>query len=295
MQQIVGAAPLRGPIPSSRSREMSPWLDLRVPPKAEKLPARGGADAPALPEDAPAGGRARLLAAREVPLHRPRRARRGVEHVQPPRERERRPGTTALNETPGRVGPPIEPPPADVRQYWRDWLDARRPSRSGRSGRTSAAGGRSASCPNVLLRPLREPEARHAGRRCRRIAASSDPDPEPRLGADPRVLLVRLDEAERRESVPLGGAFWDAGHELLERRSRPQEERAPARSTARERRRWSRARSASAPACRGVWLDGGELEPRRGAIEAGSDRGRAAPGAVQRECESGRCGQPFAS
>jgi aryl sulfotransferase len=27
-----------------------------------------------------------------------------------------------LNDTPGRVGPPIEPPPDDIRQYWHDWL-----------------------------------------------------------------------------------------------------------------------------------------------------------------------------
>ena len=29
----------------------------------------------------------------------------------------------ALNETPGRVGPPIERPPEDIRQYWREWMD----------------------------------------------------------------------------------------------------------------------------------------------------------------------------
>ncbi len=28
----------------------------------------------------------------------------------------------ALNDTPGRVGAPIEKPPADIRQYWNDWL-----------------------------------------------------------------------------------------------------------------------------------------------------------------------------
>ena len=28
----------------------------------------------------------------------------------------------ALNETPGRVGPPIEPPPDDIVMYWRDWM-----------------------------------------------------------------------------------------------------------------------------------------------------------------------------
>ena len=29
----------------------------------------------------------------------------------------------ALNDSPGRVGPPIERPPADIREYWRDWMD----------------------------------------------------------------------------------------------------------------------------------------------------------------------------
>ncbi|HEX5125215.1 MAG TPA: sulfotransferase domain-containing protein, partial [Rhodocyclaceae bacterium] len=29
----------------------------------------------------------------------------------------------ALNDSPGRVGPPIEPPPEDVGQYWRDWME----------------------------------------------------------------------------------------------------------------------------------------------------------------------------
>ena len=29
----------------------------------------------------------------------------------------------ALNNTPGRVGPPLEPPPDDIRQYFRDWLE----------------------------------------------------------------------------------------------------------------------------------------------------------------------------
>jgi aryl sulfotransferase len=27
-----------------------------------------------------------------------------------------------LNDTPGRVGPPIGPPPDDIRQYWHDWI-----------------------------------------------------------------------------------------------------------------------------------------------------------------------------
>lgn len=30
---------------------------------------------------------------------------------------------SALKHTPGLVGPPIAPPPADIRRYWREWMD----------------------------------------------------------------------------------------------------------------------------------------------------------------------------
>ena len=88
MQQII-AQMLFGGDPELEVAEMSPWLDLRVPPKEVKLPDRRGADAPALSEDASAGRCARLLAEGAIHLHRARRSRRGVEHLQPSRERER--------------------------------------------------------------------------------------------------------------------------------------------------------------------------------------------------------------
>ena len=51
-----------------------------------------------------------------------------------------------LNDTPGRVGPPIEPPPEDICAYFREWL-----SRDGHPfwpfWKASAAGGKSAICP----------------------------------------------------------------------------------------------------------------------------------------------------
>ena len=87
MQQII-AQMLYGPDPDLEVAEMSPWLDLRVPPKAVKLPRGGGPDPPTVPQDAPPSGCARLLTPGEVPLHRARRPRRRVESVQPPCERE---------------------------------------------------------------------------------------------------------------------------------------------------------------------------------------------------------------
>jgi hypothetical protein len=48
----------------------------------------------------------------------------------------------ALNDTPGRVGPPIEPPPSDIRQYFREWLE-----RDGFRQRGDPVGGRDRGAP----------------------------------------------------------------------------------------------------------------------------------------------------
>ncbi len=53
----------------------------------------------------------------------------------------------ALNDTPGRVGPPIEPPTADSGSTWREWMDRRRPSLLAVLGERPHPGGRSATCP----------------------------------------------------------------------------------------------------------------------------------------------------
>jgi aryl sulfotransferase len=87
MQQII-AQMLYGPDPGLEVAEMSPWLDLRVPPQVVKLPvveaqSRRRFLETHLPVDAlvfsPRGN---------VPLPRARRPRRRVESVQSPYERE---------------------------------------------------------------------------------------------------------------------------------------------------------------------------------------------------------------
>ena len=87
MQQII-AQLLFGPDPDLAVAEMSPVARPARPAEGGEAADGGGADAPTVPEDAPARGCARLLAQGEVHLHRPRRTRRRVEHVQPPRQRE---------------------------------------------------------------------------------------------------------------------------------------------------------------------------------------------------------------
>jgi aryl sulfotransferase len=55
-------------------------------------------------------------------LRRTRRPRRDLEPLQPPRQRQRR-LYRLYNDTPGRVGPPLGPPPASIKQYFLEWLE----------------------------------------------------------------------------------------------------------------------------------------------------------------------------
>ena len=114
---------------------------------AEGREAAGGrgADAPAIPQDASAGRCARLLAQGEVHLHRARRPRRRVELLQPPRERER--DLVFGAERHARARRPADRarrPPTSGSTGATGWNATA--IRSGRSGRTSAPGGRSAPC-----------------------------------------------------------------------------------------------------------------------------------------------------
>lgn len=121
VQQIIGQM-LLGPDPSLSILKTALWVDLRVPPKDEMLAA---AEAQShrrilkthLPVDA-------LRMSRDVKYLYIARDGRDVAwslynhhaHATPVWYK-------AMNDTPGRVGPPIAPPPADIRQYFLEWLD----------------------------------------------------------------------------------------------------------------------------------------------------------------------------
>ena len=152
-----------------------------------------GADPPALPEDAPAGRRARLLAEGQVHLHRPRRPRRGVEHVQPPRQRQRRLVRGAerharprrpADRAAARRHPPVLPRLAATATA----------IRSGRSGRTSAAGGTIRAPAERAARALRRPQGRHGGADPAHRRLPRHPDRRGPLAGDRRALPLRLDE-----------------------------------------------------------------------------------------------------
>lgn len=121
MQQIV-AQLLFGGDPNLEVAEMSPWLDLRIPPKEVQLPVVEAQThrrflKTHLPVDA------LVFSPKAKYLYIGRDGRDVVWSMYNHHANANDTWYHALNDTPGRVGPPIERPPSDVRVYSREWLD----------------------------------------------------------------------------------------------------------------------------------------------------------------------------
>lgn len=212
MQQII-AQLLLGPDPGLEVAEMSPWLDLRVPPKAVKLPA---VEAQAhrrflkthLPVDA------LVFSPKAKYLYIGRDARDVVWSFHNHHVNANALWYAALNDTPGRVGPAIGPPPADVREYWHAWLDG-----DGypfwsywENVRTWWA---IRGLPNVMLVHYANLKRDLPGE-MHRIADFLDiPVDEADWPAIVGYCSFDWMKANATKSVPLGGAFWDAGAQVF--------------------------------------------------------------------------------
>jgi aryl sulfotransferase len=119
-----------------------------------------------------------------------------------------------LNDTPGRVGPPIAPPPDDIRQYWRDWLE-----RDGHPFWPFWENVRSwwalRGLPSVMLVHFTNLKRDMPGQ-MRRIAAFLEvPIDESRWEAILEYCSFDWMKQHASKSVPLGGAFWDAGAQVF--------------------------------------------------------------------------------
>lgn len=212
MRQIVGQM-LLGPDPELAVADMSPWLDLRVPPKEVKLPMVEAQThrrflKTHLPVDA------LVFSPKAKYLYIGRDARDVVWSVYNHHANANDLWYQALNDTPGRVGPPIGRPNPDIRQYWHEWLD-----KDGfpfwpfwENARTWWA---VRHLPNVMFIHFAELKADLPGS-MKRIAGFLD------ISVDsanwPRILeYCSFDwmKANATKSVPLGGAFWDAGAQVF--------------------------------------------------------------------------------
>jgi aryl sulfotransferase len=212
MQQIVGQLLFDGN-PDLSVAEMSPWLDLRVPPKAVKLPVVEAQThrrflKTHLPVDA------LRFSPRAKYIYIGRDGRDVVWSMYNHHSNANQTWYEALNDTPGRVGPPIEPPPDDVRQYWRDWMD-----RDGHPFWPFWENVRSwwqiRELPNVKFVHFANLKRDMEGE-IRRIAEFLGiPIREPSWETIVRHCSFDWMKKNATKSVPLGGAFWDAGAEVF--------------------------------------------------------------------------------
>ncbi len=212
MQQII-AQLLFGGDPDLAVAEMSPWVDLRVPPKEVKLPEIEAQThrrflKTHLPVDA------LVFSPRAKYLYIGRDARDVVWSMYNHHVNANQSWYDALNETPGRVGPPIEPPPADIRQYWRDWMD-----RDGHPFWPFWDNVRSwwavRDLPNVMFVHFADLKRDMPGT-MRSIADFLEiPIDEDRWETILEYCSFDWMKENATKSVPLGGAFWDAGAQVF--------------------------------------------------------------------------------
>lgn len=212
MQQIVSQLLFDG-APGLPVAEMSPWLDLRVPPKEVKLPVvEAQGHRRFLKTHLPVDALVFSPLAKYVYL-----ARDGRDVVWSLHNHHANANALwygALNDTPGLVGEPIAPPPASVVEYFETWL-----ARDGHPFWSFWENIRSW----WAIRDLPNVQVVHFG------ALKADMPGEIRKLAD--FLGIAVEESRWQDilthcsfdymkanagpSVPLGGAFWDGGAETF--------------------------------------------------------------------------------
>lgn len=189
--------------------DMSPWLDLRVPPKAVKLAEVEKQThrrflKTHLPVDA------LVFSPRARYIYIGRDGRDVVWSMYNHHANANALWYQALNDTPGRVGPPIEPPPDSIPQYFRDWL-----ARDGHPfwpfWENIPSWWDIRALPNVMLLHFESLKQDLPGE-IRRIAGFlGTPIDESRWAQILTHCSFDYMKANATPSVPLGGAFWEGG------------------------------------------------------------------------------------
>ena len=212
VQQIVAQMLFDGD-PELAVAEMSPWLDLRVPPKEVKLAAvEAQTHRRLLKTHLPVDALVYSPKAKYVFVGRD--GRDVVWSMYNHHANANQTWYAALNDTPGRVGPPIAPPPADIRQYWREWMD-----RDGHPFWPFWEDIRSwwqvRALPNLLLVHFSDLKRDLPGEARRLADFLGIPVAEARWGKILEHCSFDWMKKHATRSVPLGGAFWDGGAETF--------------------------------------------------------------------------------
>lgn len=212
LQQIVSQLIFQGEegLPVA---EMSPWLDLRVPPKAVKLPeVEAQPHRRFLKTHLPVDALVFSPDARYIYIGRD--GRDVVWSLYNHHANANDFWYEAINDTPGLVGPPIGKPPDSVQAYFNEWLE--------KDGfpfwsfwENTRTWWEIRDLPNVFLLHFADLK-KDMGGEIRRIADFLDIEIEQSRWAS-ILEHCSFDYMKRNAtpSVPLGGAFWDGGAETF--------------------------------------------------------------------------------
>jgi aryl sulfotransferase len=208
VQQIVSQLIFNGK-EGMEVAEMSPWVDLRVPPKEVKLPILEAQThrrfmKTHLPVDA------LVFSDKAKYIYIGRDGRDVLWSLYNHHLTANNGWYEALNETPGRVGPPILPPAPSIIEYYHDWLN-----KDGYPMWPFWENVRSwwevRNLPNVLFVHF-ENLKRDMPSEIRRIAKFIDtPIDEDKWESILKQCSFDYMKENAAKSVPLGGAFWDGG------------------------------------------------------------------------------------
>lgn len=211
-QQIVAQLLFNGD-PEIAVGEMSPWLDLRVPPPEIKLPAIEAQThrrfiKTHLPVDA------LVFSPQAKYLYIGRDGRDVIWSMYNHHANANERWYAALNDSPGRVGPPIGKPPESIRDYFLEWLE-----KDGHPFWPFWDNIRSwwaiRELPNVRVTHF-ETLKRDMPGEIRAIAAFLDiPIDEARFPAIVEHCSFDYMKRNATKSTPLGGIFWDGGAETF--------------------------------------------------------------------------------
>lgn len=208
VQQIVAQLLFNG-AESVEVADMSPWVDLRVPPKAVKIPMIESQThrrflKTHLPVDA------LVFSEKAKYVYIGRDGRDVLWSMYNHHSKANDAWYEALNDTPGRVGPPIERPSSSIAQYYHDWLD--------NDGypwwpfwENIQSWWAIRDLPNVYLLHY-ENLKRDMPAEIRRLAAFIEtPIDESQWDSVLRHCSFDYMKEHGEKSVPLGGAFWNGG------------------------------------------------------------------------------------
>lgn len=208
MQQIISQLLFNGD-ENLEVAEMSPWLDLRVPPKAVKLPMVEAQThrrflKTHLPVDA------LVFSDKAKYIYIGRDGRDVLWSMYNHHANANDGWYKALNDTPGRVGPPILRPTPSITQYFHDWLD-----QDGQPFWPFWENVRSwwaiRDLPNVHIVHFAKLKHDMPGEIRRLAAFIETPIDESKWDQILHHCSFDYMKANATKSVPLGGAFWDGG------------------------------------------------------------------------------------